>query len=171
MIPPFSPIRGVAICLYLRVALEYSLAVVTHKEMNTDLRRAISQLRDGDPMESSTLGDVASYVDLSFEGRTLQLRCDQVTVANIARTFRLIPETIILVSDSAIPDENGCFPDIDSILGWTVEGDKSSRNQAAAMFSGQPSVKSLPPTKERWKPHSFPRAGFLATSKEVSVAN
>ena len=75
----------------------------------SDLRRAMSHLRDR--MESSHVVDI--YVDLSFEGRTLQLRSDQVTVINIARTFRLIPETIILVSDSgtvAILDKNWFFP-------------------------------------------------------------
>lgn len=125
-------------------------------------------------MESSRVLEV--YVDLSFEGRTLQLRSDQVTVNNIARTFRLIPETIILVSDTgtvAIPDENGSFSDLDSfsLLGWTVEGDKSSRSQAA-MFSGHSSVgvKSNPSApKERWKPHLFPRTGYSAASKEVHV--
>ena len=136
--------------------------------MNMDLRRAISHLRE--PMESSRVGEVDIYVDLSFEGRTLQLRSDQVTVNNIARTFRLIPETIILVSDSgtvAIPDETGSFSDVDSLLGWTVEGDKSSRSQAA-LFSGQPpaGIKSNP-SKERWKPHIFPQQARAAASKEV----
>lgn len=48
------------------------------------------------------------------------MHSDQVTVNNIARTFRLIPETIILVTDSgtvAIPDETSSFPDVDSLLG------------------------------------------------------
>ena len=138
--------------------------------MNIDLRRAISHLRQ--PMESSRVGEMDIYVDLSYEGRTLQLRSDQVTVNNIARTFRLIPETIILVSDSgtvAIPDDNGSFSDVDSLLGWTVEGDKSSRSQAA-FVSGQSSagVKSNPlASKERWKPHLFPRTNYSAASKEV----
>ena len=72
--------------------------------MNAHLRRAITQLRDirdSASMESSAVGEIASYVNLSFESRTLQIRSDQVNVNNIiARTFRLIPETIILVSDS-----------------------------------------------------------------------
>ena len=137
--------------------------------MNTDLRRAISHLCE--PMESSHVEEVDIYVDLSFEGRTLQLRSDQVTVNNVARTFRLIPETIILVSDSgtvAIPDENGCFPDLDPLLRWTVEGDKS-RSQAA-LFSGQSSAKSNPRgSKERWKPHLFPLTGCSAASKAKEV--
>ena len=72
--------------------------------MESELQRAILQLRQDH-----------TYIDLSFEGRTLQLRSDQITVNNIARTFRLIPQTIILVSESgtvAIPDgEDGAFPD------------------------------------------------------------
>ena len=94
--------------------------------MESELQRAITQLRDRSPGSSHS---TRSYIDLSFEGRMLQLRSDQLTVSNIARTFRLIPETIILISESgtvAIPDgENGVFPDLDSSLMWVVEGDKS----------------------------------------------
>ena len=54
-------------------------------------------------------------IDVTFEGRTLQLRPAQLTVNTVAIAFRLIPETIILVSDCgtvAIP-ENGKFTDVD----------------------------------------------------------
>ena len=97
-----------------------------------------------------------AYITLSFEGCTLQLRSDQITVSSIARTFRLIPETIILVSDSgtvAIPDsDSGSFPDLDSTIGWTVEGEKSTlRNQPLSLSTHG----RVPPSKERWKPQIF----------------
>ena len=52
------------------------------------------------------------YVDISFEGRNLQLRMDQITVNNLAKTFRLIPQTVILVSACgtvALPDNDAVF--------------------------------------------------------------
>ena len=54
---------------------------------------------------------------LEFEGRSLQLRPEQLTVSNVAKTFRLIEDTIILVSEQgtiAIP-EDGAFVDVDSL--------------------------------------------------------
>ena len=125
-------------------------------EMDSELQRAITQLRDHSPGSSHS---TRSYTDLSFEGRMLQLRSDQLTVSNIARTFRLIPEAIILVSESAtvaIPD--GVFPDLNSSLMWVVEGDKSTfrLNQPGPYFQTG-SAGSNPPSKERWKPHAFSR--------------
>ena len=122
--------------------------------MESDLSRAISQLRNH-----------PTYIDLSFEGRTLQLCSDQITVCNIARTFRLIPQTIILVSESgtvAIPDgESGAFPDLDSFLTWTVEGDKA-RSGSSSFLTG--STGPAPSAKERWKPQPFSRKVASAAS-------
>ena len=138
--------------------------------MDSELQRAITQLRDRSPGSSHS---TRSYIDLSFEGRTLQLRSDQLTVSNIARTFRLIPETIILVSESgtvAIPDgENGVFPDLNSSLTWVVEGDKSTfrPNQPGPFQAGSASG-SNPPSKERWKPHAFSRAQVGGASSSVA---
>ena len=39
------------------------------------------------------------FIDLSYGGRTLQMRPSQLTTANIAWAFRLIADTIILVSE------------------------------------------------------------------------
>ena len=133
--------------------------------MDQDLRRAINHLRDREHSPSGATGAIV-YIDLTFDGRTLQLRSDQVTVSNIAMTFRLIPKMIILVSESgtvAIPDfQNGSFPGLDSSRLWTVEGDKSSfRNQPAPL-------KTLPSSKEKWKPHSFSRGNGASTSSGAS---
>lgn len=107
----------------------------------------------------------------------LQLRSDQITVNNIARTFRLIPQTIILVSESgtvAIPDgEDGAFPDLDSFLTWKVEGDKSTfRNQSGPLaFQAGPPSGNNPPSKERWKPQPFSRnPGSSSATGSASVA-
>ena len=57
-------------------------------------------------------------VDVHYEGQTLQMRPSQLTVANIARTFCLIPETIFLVSERgtvALPTD-GVFDDVDRAL-------------------------------------------------------
>ena len=108
------------------------------------------------------------YVDISFEGRSLQLRMDQITVNNLAKTFRLIPRTVILVSTCgtvALPDSDGLFFDLDSTLSWTVEGDKSSHGsttrpsqlimQSTSLGSSLSQTKNGK-EKERWKPTTFP---------------
>jgi hypothetical protein len=59
---------------------------------------------------------------------------DQITVNNLAKMFRLIPQTVILVGTCgtvALPDsDDGLFFDLDSTLSWTVEGDRSSTTKA-----------------------------------------
>ena len=68
------------------------------------------------------------------------MRPSQLTTTNIARAFRLIPDTIILVSDRgkvALPTD-GVFDDVDKCFTWTVEGDKATngRNMARAPKAG-----------------------------------
>ena len=56
------------------------------------------------------------------------MRPFQLTTANIGRAFKLIPDTIILMSDRgtmAIRTE-GLIHDVDETYSWTVEGDKSA---------------------------------------------
>lgn len=51
-------------------------------------------------MQPSTYEQLSfQFIDLSYGGRTLQMRPSQLTTVNIARAFRLIPDTIILVSE------------------------------------------------------------------------
>lgn len=73
------------------------------------------------------------------------MRPEQLTTTNIAKAFRLIEETIILVSDRgtvAIP-EGGVFTDVDYLDQWIVQGDKVT----GPRFSMGASTK--------WTPQSF----------------
>ena len=103
------------------------------------------------------------FVDISFEGRSLQMRPSQLTTTNIARAFRLIPDTIILVSDRgtvALPTD-GVFDDVDECYTWTVEGDKAT--------NGGGSIATRAPKSgvERWKPKTFQPSISTATSHSV----
>ena len=69
------------------------------------------------------LGDF-QLIDASYGGRILQMRLTQLATSNIAWAFRLIPETIILVSerDTVALPQDGAFHDVDDCYTWTVEG-------------------------------------------------
>ena len=86
------------------------------------------------------------------------MRPSQLTTSNIARAFRLIPETIILVSerDTGAFPQDGVFHDVDDCYTWTVEGEKATTNISVAPIgaSGHGSRKSS--GGERWKPQVFP---------------
>lgn len=76
------------------------------------------------------MAERSSLVDVTFEGLTLQLQPNQLTISTLAVVFRLIPDTIFLVLSCgtvAIAEE-GLFRDVDSDYSWTVEGDKSIVN-------------------------------------------
>ena len=98
------------------------------------------------------------YMDISFEGRSLQLRMDQITVNNLAKTFRLIPQTVTLVSTCgtvALPDGL-----LDFTLSWMVEGDKSSHGSTSQLLQSTSLGSSLSQTKngkekEKWKSTTF----------------
>ena len=91
------------------------------------------------------------------------MRPEQLSVANIAKAFRLIEETIILVSDRetvAIP-EGGMFYDVDYLVSWTVQGDKAT----GPRFGG-------PAAASKWKPQFYPppiRATSASTSGSSSL--
>ena len=109
------------------------------------------------------IGLDTEYVDILFEGRNLQLRVDQITVNNLTKTFRLIPQTVILVSTCgtvALPDVNdGLFYDLDPTLSWTVEGDKSSTSRPGQLMQStnlNPASTIKNEKKEKWKPTIFP---------------
>ena len=72
-----------------------------------------------------------SYLDLltlEFEGRSLQLWPEQLS--NVTKAFRLIEDTIILVSERGISfiPEDGVFVDVDNLDRWTVQGDTGHRS-------------------------------------------
>ena len=130
------------------------------------------ELSDCLKMERSTF-ELFDLVDLSYDGRNLQMRPSQLTVANIARTFRLIPETIFLVSDRgtvALPTDS-VFEDVDQFYTWTVEGDKSTAIQQARPL---PTILSHSSGKQssgdRWKPQAFPHVARSSRSSSVSIA-
>ena len=79
-----------------------------------------------------------ALVDLSYGGRTLQMRPSQLTTTSIARVFRLIPDMIILVSerDTVALPEDGVFHDVDECYTWLVEGKKATTNLSMAGVPG-----------------------------------
>ena len=78
---------------------------------------------------SSAFSDLHAAMDLinvTHDGRTLQMRPDQLTITVLSKAFRLIPETIFLVSDrgTIAVAEDGIFQDVDDLYTWSVEGEK-----------------------------------------------
>ena len=99
-----------------------------------------------------------TLIDVTFENRTLQLRQNQLTVDNISRAFRLIPETVLLISDRgtvAIPQE-GVFNNVDELYNWVVEGDRVTTHAASVRNLGAASSHSQSGSTARWKPQAFP---------------
>ena len=97
-----------------------------------------------------------TLIDITFEGRTLQLRPNQLTVDTISRAFRLIPETILLISDRgtiAVPQE-GEFSDVDELYSWAVEGDKvTTHSNMRNTHRDRPQSAAVPVTAvAKWKP-------------------
>ena len=80
--------------------------------------------------DEAKMAERSSLVDVTFEGLTLQLRPNQLTISTLAVAFRLIPDTIFLVSScgTVVIAKEGLFRDVDSDYSWTVEGDKSTVN-------------------------------------------
>lgn len=121
------------------------------------------------------LGDF-QLIDLSYGGCTLQMCPSQLTTSNIARAFRLIQETIILVSerDTVALPQDGVFHDVDDCYTWTVEGEKATTNISVAPMGASGSGKGS--GGERWKPQVFPptlpgaiaNVRATASSKHVS---
>ena len=99
------------------------------------------------------------FIDLSYGGRTLQMRPSQLTTSNIAWAFRLIPETIIhvLVSerDTVALPQDGVFHDVDDCYSWTVEGEKATTNIPLAPMGASGSRKGSG-GESKWKPQVFP---------------
>ena len=96
------------------------------------------------------------------------MRSEQLAVSNLAKTFRLLPDNIVLISDRgtvAIP-EDGTFNDVDSFDSWTVEGDKATGPRITGSGSG---------STAKWKPQSYPppiRASASASgssTRQVSI--
>lgn len=101
---------------------------------------------------SGSLIDLGDFqlIDLSYGGRTLQMRPSQLTTSNIAQAFRLIPETIILVyeHDTVALPQDGIFHDVDDCYSWTVEGEKATTSVSVAARGSRKAsgVDVFPPT-------------------------
>ena len=56
------------------------------------------------------------------------MRPDQLTITVLSKAFRLIPETIFLLSDrgTIAVAEDGIFQDVDDLYTWSVEGEKAT---------------------------------------------
>ena len=83
------------------------------------------------------------------------MRLDQLTVNVLSKAFRIIPETLFLVSEQgtiAMPEE-GKFQDVDECMNWIVEGDKTTTGSGTARGASTSASSSKP---SKWKPHSFP---------------
>jgi hypothetical protein len=124
--------------------------------------------------------DYLTLVDISYDGRTLQLRGDQLTLNTIANAFRLVVETVLLVSERgtvAVP-QDGLFNDVDEMYAWTVEGDKITTNSASIRHVGSKqslstaiqSVKNEKKTTEKWRPIAFPANRTKVTSVSLNAS-
>ena len=106
-------------------------------------------------MQPSTYEQLSfQFIDLSYGGRTLQMRPSQLTTANIARAFRLIPDTVSERDTVALP-QDGIFHDVDDCYTWTVEGEKATTNipsSAITPYRGKGGAAA----ESRWKPKAFP---------------
>ena len=126
--------------------------------------------------------DLVEYnpqVEVTCDGRKLQVRRDQLTVPNLSKIFHVVPDTLYLVSDDgnvALPDEHGRFSSIEFFCVWQVEGVKSSKGAspgfgkvlgASSSTSGLNSA-GLSGVRSKWKPKIFPRSA-AATSTSTST--
>ena len=79
-------------------------------------------------MSLTGFGELQNLISITHDGRTLQMRPDQLTVSVLSVAFRLIPETMFLVSErgTIAVAVDGVFSDVDDLYDWSVEGEKSS---------------------------------------------
>ena len=102
--------------------------------------------------------ELEGLISVKYEGRSLQMRRDQLTVEVVSKVFRLIPQTVLLVSDVgtiATADE-GVFNNVDAVYTWTVEGDK------ATGFQGNGSIRCC------WSESDAKASKFAAEAKAGS---
>ena len=87
------------------------------------------------------------------------MRPDQLTITVLSKAFRLIPETIFLVSDrgTIAVAEDGIFQDVDDLYTWSVEGEKATVGSARPIQSGGHGTRAIAgeSSQSRWKPTTF----------------
>ena len=118
------------------------------------------------------------FVKLSYEGRNLKMRQSQLTIMNIGKAFKLIPDSLLLVSETgtvALPDVDGLFDEeVDNSIKWRVDGEEVASGQGSTSTTGLglssnatacSFYSSKTPGVSQWKPRSFPP---IASKKKVS---
>lgn len=79
-----------------------------------------------------------SYM-VEYAGQSRKLKPGQMTRTILALLFRLVADTIVLVSDEGhveVADDEGAFTQVDPFLIWTCIGDKSSLRSTVDLSSG-----------------------------------
>ena len=103
-----------------------------------------------------TFGDLPAMdlINVTHDGRTLQMRPDQLTISVLSKAFRLIPETIFLVSDrgTIAVAEDGVFQDVDELYTWSV-GEKATVGSSRPLSRASSGESSQ--SQSRWKPTAF----------------
>ena len=112
-------------------------------------------------------------VEVTCDGRKLQVRLEQLAVHNLAKIFHIVPDTLFLVSEDgsvALPDGNARFSDVESFRVWQVEGTKSSKGAAPGFgkplqgASSQGTSSGSSGIRGKWKPRAFPRSASAAST-------
>ena len=99
-------------------------------------------------------------IEVYCEGRKLQLRKDQLTVANLSKLSNICPDTIYLTSEDgfvALPNSDGRFPSLKAYRTWRAEGvaktttSKPLEGKSECSYN-QEHIKS----RTKWRPKFFP---------------
>lgn len=90
---------------------------------------------DGETLLVPSTHTNKGLIDITYESRILQLRPeDQLTLRTISKAFRLLPETVLLISECdtvAIPHD-GVFNNVDNLYTWSVEGNNITINSTSS---------------------------------------
>ena len=92
--------------------------------------------------------DFVTPIEVVCEGRKLQLRRDQLNVANLSKLSHVAQDTLYLISDDdfvALPNQDGQFPSLQSYRTWRVEG-------MSMMTNKPPVLEQISSSSYRWKP-------------------
>ena len=123
------------------------------------------------------MAEFEGMISVAYEGRSLQMRRDQLTIEVLSKVFRLVPETVLLVSNvgTIATAEDGVFKNVDALYAWTVEGDRvtsvssisscglSETRRPSLRLKHKPGSSSTQSSSERWKPQPY---GVPATSDQ-----
>ena len=85
------------------------------------------------------------------------MRPDQLIISVISKAFKLVPETVFLVSDrgTIAMAEDGVFQDVDDLYTWSVEEEKATVGTTKPVVGGPSRASSGESSQSRWKPSTF----------------